>query len=63
MNISVYGSSAGGTVDNQEIRNRAKEIGREIARQGHTLLTGACPGFPYDAVQGAAEHGGKCIGF
>ncbi len=27
------------------------------------LLTGACPGFPHDAVQGAVEMKGKCIGF
>lgn len=47
----------------QEVKEKACEIGREIAQQGHILLTGACPGFPYDAVLGAAAQGGKCIGF
>ena len=41
----------------------AKELGREIARQGAVLVTGATTGFPFWAVMGAKEEGGVSIGF
>jgi len=41
---------------------QVKELGKEIARNGFTLLTGACPGFPQEAVKGAAEAKGTIIG-
>src|SRR3989339_1134073 len=41
----------------------AKELGREIARQGAVLVTGATTGFPFWAVMGAKEEGGISIGF
>ncbi|NIM46862.1 MAG: hypothetical protein GTN40_01750 [Candidatus Aenigmarchaeota archaeon] len=62
MKIGVYGSS-GGDLTQNKIKKKAREIGREIARKGHILITGACPGLPYDAVLGAAELDGKVIGF
>ena len=46
-----------------QVLDKAREIGREIARQGHTLITGACPGYPYEAVLGAEEQEGQVIGF
>ncbi len=42
---------------------RAKELGREIVRQGATLLTGATTGFPLWAAMGAKEQKGISIGF
>ncbi len=42
---------------------RAKELGREIARQGAVLVTGATTGFPMWAAMGAKEVGGISIGF
>jgi hypothetical protein len=42
---------------------KAKELGREIARQGANLLTGATTGFPLWAAIGAKELGGTSIGF
>lgn len=42
---------------------KAKELGREIARQGATLITGATTGFPMWAAMGAKEEGGFSIGF
>lgn len=61
MRISVYGSAAGNiSQDNQE---KATEIGRELARRKHILITGACTGLPYDAVVGAKELGGIVEGF
>jgi uncharacterized protein (TIGR00725 family) len=42
---------------------KAKELGREIARQGAVLVTGATTGFPLWAAIGAKEEGGISIGF
>jgi len=42
---------------------KAKELGREIARQGAILITGATTGFPLWAAMGAKEVGGLSIGF
>jgi hypothetical protein len=41
---------------------KAKELGREVARQGAVLLTGATTGFPLWAAMGAKEEGGISIG-
>ncbi len=41
----------------------AKEVGREIARRGCILVTGATSGIPYWAAIGAKEAGGVSIGF
>lgn len=40
----------------------AKELGREIARQGAILVTGATTGFPLWSAMGAKEEGGISIG-
>jgi len=40
----------------------AKELGREIARQGAILVTGATTGFPLWAAMGVKEAGGISIG-
>jgi uncharacterized protein (TIGR00725 family) len=40
----------------------AKEIGREIARQGAQLMTGATSGFPMYSAEGAKEAGGFSFG-
>ncbi len=47
----------------EDTQERAKELGREIAKQGAVLLTGATTGFPYWAAVGAKEAGGISIGF
>ncbi len=41
---------------------KAKELGREIARQGCVLVTGATTGFPLWAAMGTKEAGGISIG-
>lgn len=43
--------------------DKAKELGREIARQGAVLVTGATTGFPLWVAMGAKEQGGISIGF
>ncbi|MEK7150697.1 MAG: hypothetical protein AAB783_00655 [Patescibacteria group bacterium] len=42
--------------------DKAKEIGREIARQGGVLVNGATSGFPYWSAIGAKEEEGFTIG-
>lgn len=42
---------------------RATEIGREVAKHGLVLVTGATTGAPYWAAKGAKEAGGLVIGF
>lgn len=37
-------------------------IGREVAARGGVILTGACPGLPHAAAQGAKSGGGTTIG-
>ena len=61
MKIGVYGSAAGEIQDT--VKANARAIGRRIAELGHILVTGACPGLPYEAVLGANELHGKCIGY
>jgi uncharacterized protein (TIGR00725 family) len=41
----------------------AKELGREIAKSGAVLITGATTGFPFWVAMGAKEAGGVSIGF
>jgi uncharacterized protein (TIGR00725 family) len=41
----------------------AKEVGKEIIRQGCILVTGATTGIPYIAAKGAKEVKGISIGF
>jgi uncharacterized protein (TIGR00725 family) len=41
----------------------SKEVGREIARQGCILITGATTGVPYFAALGCKEVGGFSVGF
>ncbi len=53
--------SAGGALD-AAILATARETGREIARRGWILITGACPGLPHEAILGAKEESGITIG-
>ena len=62
LKIGVMGSASGPQIENQEVRDRAKEIGREIGRRGYILINGACPGLPNDALRGAREEGALTIG-
>jgi uncharacterized protein (TIGR00725 family) len=58
--VGVMGS-ASGPID-PGVAARARAVGRAIAESGCTLVTGACPGIPQEAVRGAAAHGGLVIG-
>ncbi len=58
MKIALCGS---GSEKNKEILEKAKEIGREIAKSNNILLTGGCKGNPYAALRGAILENGKVI--
>jgi len=60
MKIAVCGSGSEG---NPAILEKAKEIGKEIAKSKNILLTGGCAGYPYAAVRGAILENGKVINF
>ena len=60
MTVGVMGS-AGGNLP-PEIRQTLRKLGASVARRGHVLITGACPGLPQDAVLGAKEERGVVVG-
>ena len=60
MTVGVMGS-AGGHIP-PEVSERAFRLGQEIARRGHVLITGACPGIPHEAVKGAKAENGFVVG-
>ena len=60
LSIGVMGASGGEL--NEEVRVRAYRLGQAIAEHDAVLITGACPGLPYDAVRGAKAAGGLVIG-
>ena len=59
--ICVSGAAAGDTVEASH--QLAFRIGKAIATNGHTLLTGATVGLPHYAAVGANSVGGLSIGF
>jgi len=47
----------------KNIEKLSREVGREIVRQGCSLVTGATTGVPYFAAQEVKKNGGISIGF
>ena len=58
--IGVMGSASGEY--EAEVLARCNVLGKTIAEQACTLITGACPGLSYAAVQGARAAGGLIVG-
>jgi len=58
--VGIMGS-AGGNLGPAALE-KASAMGRAIARRGCTLVTGACPGLPHEAVKGAKSENGIVIG-
>src|SRR5579863_3413049 len=58
--IGVMGA-AGGELD-PEVRERCYQLGKAVAKSGCVLITGACPGLPYDSARGARDAGGLSVG-
>jgi len=59
--ICVSGAAQGETVE--YAHKLAYHLGVQIAKRGHTLLTGATSGLPQYAADGAHDNGGISIGF
>ncbi|HEY1037702.1 MAG TPA: hypothetical protein VGE62_03930 [Candidatus Paceibacterota bacterium] len=59
--IGVSGSADMGFLG-KETYEVAKEVGREIARQGAIMMSGATTGFPYWAAMGCKEECGISVG-
>ncbi len=57
--IGVMGSVAGFHPDASEM---SYQLGRAIAQHDCIIVTGACPGLPYDAVRGAKDADGMTVG-
>ena len=62
IKICVSGAAETGHCGTNALK-KAKELGREVARQGAVLVTGATTGFPFWSAIGAKEEGGVSIGF
>ncbi len=62
IKICVSGSADMGFLPAEDYE-KAKELGREVARQGAVLVTGATTGFPLWAAMGAKEEHGTSVGF
>jgi len=60
MKVGVVGSAGGRLSD--EVRAKAREMGRCLARHGVVVVTGSAPGLPHEAVLGAREIGALVIG-
>jgi len=60
LTIGVMGASGGDL--SEEIKQRAYRLGETIAERDATLITGGCPGLPYEAVRGAKTKGGLVVG-
>ena len=60
--IGVYGS-AGGDAEIAKATKKARSIGQAIAKAGHIIITGACPGLPYEVASAARKMGGEVWGF
>ncbi len=56
----------GGAVDEASLevglKNRLVQLGREVARSGGVVVTGACPGIPHVVARAAYEAGGQTVG-
>ncbi len=62
LKIGVMGSASGPQIQDPVAREKARQLGAEIARRGHVFINGACPGLPNDALLAAQEGGGFTIG-
>ncbi len=62
IKIGVMGSASGPTLRNPHAVALARRLGEEVARRGCILITGACPGLPDKAAEGARQCGGFVFG-
>ena len=62
IKIGVMGSSQGPDIKDQANIEKARSLGKVIAKNNCILVNGACPGLPDEAAKAAKENGGFCLG-
>lgn len=60
LTVGVMGSAEAGHPES--VGASVHQLGRVIAQRGFILVTGACPGLPYECACGARAAGGLSIG-
>ncbi|MCK5433623.1 MAG: YHS domain-containing protein [Gammaproteobacteria bacterium] len=60
LTVGVMGSAGNESAD--DIIEKSRNLGKNIAQRGFVLITGACPGLPYECASGAKLAGGLSIG-
>jgi uncharacterized protein (TIGR00725 family) len=60
--IGVMGSASGPTIKDPKSLDKALALGRAIAKRDCICITGACPGLPDKAAEGARTAGGFVFG-
>ncbi|HYW91691.1 MAG TPA: YHS domain-containing protein [Gammaproteobacteria bacterium] len=60
ISVGVMGSASGELTQVQ--KESAYALGQETARRGFILVTGACPGLPYESARGHWDSNGLSIG-
>ena len=58
--IGVMGGA--GKVVRPDVSKAVAALGTAIAKSGHVTLTGACPGYPHEALRAAKAAGGLTVG-
>lgn len=60
MKVAIYGAAES---SDQIAVKYARETGRLLATKKHIVITGACPGIPFEAASAAFDIGGHVIGY
>ncbi|MCF6282067.1 MAG: YHS domain-containing protein [Candidatus Polarisedimenticolaceae bacterium] len=60
LTVGVMGSA--GNQESQQIEKMAYALGETIAKRGFVLITGACPGLPYECARDVTNSSGLSIG-
>ena len=58
--VTVFGSAR--VSEDSKYYNKARELGRRLAENGHAVITGGGPGIMEAANRGAYEYGGRSVG-
>jgi len=62
LKIGVMGSASGPQIEDSVAIEKARQLGRAIAKRGYILINGACPGLPHESMLAAKAEGGQTIG-
>jgi uncharacterized protein (TIGR00725 family) len=62
LRIGVLGSASGPTIRDPQSNEKAYLLGQTIAKNNCMCITGACPGLPGKAAEGAKKVGGFVFG-